>query len=295
MRYGIITPAHNEESFITGYMQSVIRQTIRPDVLVIVNDHSTDSTAAIARNIAQGHDWIRVIDHHSRPEHSTGSKVIRAFLHGLHYLDAGQADLPESWDLIAKIDADLILPDHYFQTVIDHFGANPDTGICGGVCAIMQGKKLSPEKLTDRYHVRGALKTWRRQCYKQIGGIGPFYGWDTLDELLADYHGWKTAVIPDLIVTHRSPTGSDTSPLKLHRMTGEMFYRIGYDTVIALAASLKRFRMTPFLLSSFCTFYGYIEALLRKPPRLVDDAQARHIRRLRYRRMKEKLVNRNRN
>ena len=291
LSYGIITPTHNEEPFIADFMQSVITQTHRPDTFVIVDDGSDDKTAAIARREAAVHDWIHVIERPGKARHQIGSKVVETFKYGLDQFS------DNSWDAVVKLDADLILPPDYFQKVIQRFADEPKTGICGGVCAdalqdhtVAETGRLAVEKMTDRYHVRGAIKTYRMACYRDIGGLPSIYGWDTLDELLAEYHGWKIRVLPDLVVIHRRPTGTKTPPLKLHKMTGEMFYRLGYGPVISLAASAKRYRMKPFMISALWSYLGYLHAALRKPEQYITPAQRIFIRKLRYRRMREKIA-----
>ena len=47
LRCVLITPARNEEAFIAKTIESMVNQTIRPIRWVIVNDGSTDRTAAI--------------------------------------------------------------------------------------------------------------------------------------------------------------------------------------------------------------------------------------------------------
>ena len=46
--------------------------------------------------------------------HLPGSKVIQAFQKGFETLD-------DNYDIIVKIDADLIFPHNYFETIINHF------------------------------------------------------------------------------------------------------------------------------------------------------------------------------
>ncbi len=291
LSYGIITPAHNEEPFLEDFMRSVISQTWRPDAFVIVDDGSDDSTAEIARRLAAAHDWIHVVERPGEPHHQIGSKVVETFRYGLDRFP------DNTWDAVVKLDADLILPPDYFQRVLQQLIDEPETGICGGVCAVpvqdpagRETEQREVEKLTDLYHVRGPIKTYRMACYRDIGGLPSIYGWDTLDELLAEYHGWKIRVLPDLVVTHRRPTGAKTPPLRLHKMTGEMFYRLGYGPVISLVASAKRFRMKPFVISTLWSYLGYLKAALKKPEQYVTPAQRIFIRKLRYRRMREKIA-----
>ena len=54
MRYVLITPAHNEERFITKTLDSMVAQTVLPERWVIVDDGSTDRTAEIVRSNRRG-------------------------------------------------------------------------------------------------------------------------------------------------------------------------------------------------------------------------------------------------
>ena len=47
-RYAVITPVRDEESHLARTAEALLAQTHRPSVWVIVDDGSTDATAAIA-------------------------------------------------------------------------------------------------------------------------------------------------------------------------------------------------------------------------------------------------------
>ncbi len=59
----------------------------------------------------------------------------------------------------------------------------------------------------DKDHVRGAFKAYSKACFKAIGGLKCAMGWDTVDELLAQYHGFKIHTDDTLKVKHLRPTG----------------------------------------------------------------------------------------
>lgn len=305
MKYGIITPAFNEAEFISDFIHSVIKQTIRPSALVIVDDGSSDDTAYIANKIAKGYDWITVLTRPVETRHEIGSKVVDAFQYGVDHTSH------VNWDIIVKLDADQVLPPEYFERVINTFRKDPEIGICGGVCAVpqtfpsMSGQTQNKpnhhllnnlneietvvEKQTDRFHVRGPIKSYRMACFRDIGGLRPIYGWDTLDELLAEYYGWKIWVLQDLKVVHRRATGTKTRAIHLHLITGEMFYRLGYGVLISFLASLKRYQMSPFGISAIISWFGYLRATVSRPDYYVDQSQRQFIRYLRYRRIGNKL------
>jgi cellulose synthase/poly-beta-1,6-N-acetylglucosamine synthase-like glycosyltransferase len=44
--------------------------------------------------------------------------------------------LDDTYDIIVKLDADLILPNNYFETIVKHFEENPTTGMAGGFAYI---------------------------------------------------------------------------------------------------------------------------------------------------------------
>ena len=75
MKYVLITPAHNEERFITKTLESMAAQTLLPERWIIVNDGSTDKTAAIAAKYAQRFPWIQLVDRSPRSDRHFGAKV----------------------------------------------------------------------------------------------------------------------------------------------------------------------------------------------------------------------------
>jgi biofilm PGA synthesis N-glycosyltransferase PgaC len=59
--YVIVSPGRNEAKFMRRTLDSVIAQTHRPALWVIVDDGSTDESPEILADYAARHDWIRVI------------------------------------------------------------------------------------------------------------------------------------------------------------------------------------------------------------------------------------------
>ncbi|KKN13622.1 hypothetical protein LCGC14_1004600, partial [marine sediment metagenome] len=103
MKYYVIIPAHNEEAFLADTLNSILRQTVQPEKVVVVNDNSTDGTEAIIDTFQALSPIFQKLNTESSSEHMPGSKVINAFTKGLALLD-------NQYDIIVKLDADLILP-----------------------------------------------------------------------------------------------------------------------------------------------------------------------------------------
>jgi len=282
MKYYIVIPAHNEEDFIALTLDSLLSQTLLPTKVVVVNDNSTDKTAEIVGSYAKENPFISLVNTTSEAIHLPGSKVIQAFYKGYETLD-------ENYDILVKLDADLILPDNYFQTIVNHFKSDDRIGMAGGFAYIEKNKEWILENLTDKDHIRGAFKAYRKECFLQIGKLKPAMGWDTVDELIAKFNHWKVVTDASLKVKHLKPTGANYNKTARYKQ-GEAFYTLGYGFLITAIASAKLsiMKRKPLLFIDY--IQGFLKAKSAQKPLLVTEEQARFIRKYRLTKMKEKLI-----
>lgn len=281
MNYYIVIPSHNEETLISLTLQSLVEQTVLPTKIVVVNDNSTDNTEAIVNSFVSKYPLISLVNKTSDAVHLPGSKVIQAFQKGLETLD-------ENYDFIVKADADLIFPNNYFETIIKHFKSDNRIGMAGGFCYIEKNGEWILENLTDKDHIRGALKAYRKETFKQIGGLKPEMGWDTVDELLCKFYNWKVVTDESLHVKHLKPTGANYNKTARYKQ-GEAFYSLGYGFWITAIASIKLAMMKKKPLLFIDYIKGFWKAKSSKKPLLVTDEQAKFIRNYRLKKMKEKI------
>jgi len=282
MNYYIVIPAYNEEKNIELTLNSILKQTILPKKIIVVNDNSTDKTLEIAERFSNKYDFIDIINTNSQQVHLPGSKVIKAFNMGLETLD-------ENYDFIVKLDADLILPKNYFERIQTIFTENPKVGIAGGIAIIEKNEKWILENLTDDDHVRGAFKSYRKHCFIEIGKLQSEMGWDTLDEFLARYYGWKIFVDKSLKIKHLKPTGQAYN-LSSRYKQGEVFYRLGYGFFLTFLASLKLAlkKRKPFLFFDYIK--GFFRAKFTKKTPLVTAKQTLFIRSYRWKKIRKKIL-----
>lgn len=281
MKYYIVIPSYNEEALIPLTLQSLISQTVLPSKIVVVNDNSTDKTAEVVLEFAKENPFITLVNKTSEAIHLPGSKVIQAFKKGFETLD-------ENYDIMVKLDADLIFPTNYFETVIKHFQSDSKIGMAGGFCYIEKNGDWVLENLTDKDHIRGALKAYRKETFLQIGGLRPAMGWDTVDELLCKFYNWKVVTDESLHVKHLKPTGANYSKTARYKQ-GEAFYTLGYGFFITAIASAKLAMMKKKPLLFLDYIQGFWKAKSAKKQMLVNEEQAKFIRKYRLQKMKEKL------
>lgn len=281
MRYYIIIPTYNEESFIRLTLDSLANQTVLPSKVIVVNDNSTDKTPEIVSAFANENPYVSLVNRNSEAIHLPGSKVIQAFHEGEKHID-------DNYDILVKIDADLIFPSNYFETIIKHFESDDRIGMAGGFCYIEKNGNWVLENLTDKDHIRGALKAYRKETFKQIGGLKPAMGWDTVDELLCKFYNWKVVTNETLHVKHLKPTGANYNKTARYKQ-GEAFYTLGYGFWITAIASAKLAMMKKKPLLFLDYIRGFWKAKKAKTPLLVTNEQAKFIQKYRLQKMKEKL------
>lgn len=281
MRYYTIIPAYNEEAFMAATLQSLAAQTILPAKAVVVNDNSTDRTAEIVQEFTDKYSWLSLVNKASDAIHLPGSKVIQAFNTGYETID-------EEYDIIVKLDADLILPPDYFESILEVFKNNPKAGMAGGFAYIEKNGEWILESLTDKDHIRGAFKAYRKELFLQMNRLRTAMGWDTADELLAKFYGWEVITLERLKVKHLKPTGANYDKTARYKQ-GAAFYTLGYGFVITAIASLKLAmkKGKPGLFIDYIN--GYFKAKKENKPMLVTKEQAKFIRQYRWKKIKQKL------
>jgi len=281
MKFYVVIPCYNEEKYISLTLQSLIEQTVLPTKIVVVNDSSTDSTSEIVLEYTKSNPFIFLINKNSNAIHLPGSKVIQAFQEGLSTLD-------DQYDFIVKADADLIFPTNYFETLINHFSIEDSIGMVGGFAYIEKNGQWILENLTDKDHIRGAFKAYRKETFQQIGGLKPAMGWDTVDELLCKYYGWKVVTDENLRVKHLKPTGANYDKTSRYKQ-GEAFYTLGYGLIITCIASMKLAlrKQKPLLFIDYIN--GFFKAKFSNKELLVTKDQAKFIRNYRIQKMVSKL------
>jgi len=280
-KFYIIIPAHNEEDSIASTLESLVNQTLLPKQVVVVDDNSTDDTLIIVQKFAETYKFISVVNNSSSEKHLPGAKIVNAFYKGYDSLD-------ENYDVICKFDADLIFPNNYLEQLAIHFKANKNLGMAAGFCYIKKDNDWVLENLTNKDHIRGALKAYRKSCFEDIGKLKQSIGWDTIDELLAKYNNWTLLTDETLKVKHLKPTGlSYDKGSKLSQ--GEAFYKMRYGIMITSITALKM----AFKKRSFIVFTNYIKGYFKAKNSnlayLVSKEEGKFIRKLRWNGIFEKL------
>ncbi len=277
-RYLVITPVRNEEAYLKFTIDSMLAQTIRPAEWVIVDDGSTDKTGQIIDEYAQQFPWIRAVHREDRGFRKAGGGVVDAFNDGY------RAATCRDWEFIVKLDGDLTLQPEYFEKCLLNFRTDSRLGVGGGViCNIIDGVK-EIEKCPI-FHVRGATKIYRRECWDAIGGFWPAAGWDTMDEVKASMLGWTSRSFPNLHILHHRLTGSAEGIWKGLVKNGRANYICGYHPLFMLVKCLVHLIRKPYIVGSLGLFHGFISGYLQRIPQVDDPTTIGYLRREQIKRL----------
>lgn len=110
MNVSVVIPVYNEEKYIAQCLESLMRQKVQADEIIIVNNNCTDNTIAITKQYP-----VRIEN-----EHNQGM----IFARNCGFNNA-------KYEIIARTDADSILPDNWVEEIKIQFSKPEVSAITG--------------------------------------------------------------------------------------------------------------------------------------------------------------------
>jgi biofilm PGA synthesis N-glycosyltransferase PgaC len=273
--YVLVTPARNEKDFIELTIKSVVAQTVRPLLWVIVSDRSVDGTDDIVSNYAKRYPFIQFVRNDKPSERNTAAKV-QAINLGIKVL--AQAE----YAYFGNLDADISFGENYFETLLKHFENDNKLGVIGGRIFQIDERGRALETNASTESVAGAIQFFRRECFEQIGGYQPIAGGmeDGIAEITARYHGWKTRSFKGLPVLHHRELGTvGRSVYGTRFKNGFTEYVVGFSFTYHAIRALSRVFERPYLIGTVLVFSGYMWGLLSRRPKVIPYEIVRFLRR----------------
>ena len=272
-KYVIITPAHNEESFIEETAKSMVSQSEPPLIWVVVNDGSVDGTGEIINRYAERFTFIKVVNQARDPERNFARKV--------HAFNTGLKEIQHlDFDFIGNIDADMSFGPDYFENVLREFDNDLGLGISGGIVYT---------KFTSRFvtfdhtpdSVGGKVQLFRRKCFEDIEGYRAlrYGGIDATAEIMARMKGWHVRKsLTNRAYEHR-PTGfAYGRPVVAKFCEGRRFYSLGYDPLFFFLRCIYRLREHPFMVGSAAALLRYFYGMIRRDPIVLPSEVVAYLR-----------------
>jgi len=254
---GVSLICRNEEKFVEDCIRSIFSQSISPELLVVIDDGSTDNTPMIVEKLAK-----------EFPIHYEMINAPRIFK-GCNIAVAIDASLRRMMklrevDWIVRMDCDARLPNPLtFELMIENMRKTPKLGVTGAFF----GKKMVR-------HVCDAVRLYRRECLEEImntniinpGRYPLMYGHDSFAIFRANWLGWDC-----------KPTDVEYIDLRPYKrnlwqwyQTGWFRYHNGFGLVHSVGTAFRYIRASPIILGSLVCFLSWAVCHLRRG-KIVED------------------------
>jgi poly-beta-1,6-N-acetyl-D-glucosamine synthase len=273
----LISPVRDEGAHIEQVARSLARQTVAPDLWLAIDDGSSDGTLETLLRLEEEIPFLRVLRSAGSKGPETADRLAEA-AEAVAFNEALGTCAWREFGYVGKLDGDIELPADYFERLLGEFSANPRLGLAGGRLVERHAGALREIRIPD-YHVHGALKLYRRDCFEAIGGIREELGWDTIDETYARMRGFETRSFSAIVALHHRHMASADGRLRGRARHGRCAYVVRYSLPWVLLRSLKVALERPVGLSGLAFVYGYARAAVTRGPRVEDPAFKRFVRR----------------
>ncbi len=274
MQYVLLTPIKNEEQYLPSLAEMLLRQAVRPALWLLINDASTDGSQAIMDELAAAHDWVFSITLPYEPG-GLGLHYAGVVHQGFTALQAEAAQRGIGFDLLGKVDADVIFDADCFASLLTEFASDERLGIASPSLTNAdvgeEGKVQAVKKevvLSD--HPTDGIRLFRRACFEEMGGSPVTRAPETVAEAKATLSGWKLRRFADIPAYHRRKAHSATSLWARWEMAGSEQYYLGYHPVLVLGHACYEFlfRSPKYLFLAHLS--GYAKAVFRREERIAD-------------------------
>jgi glycosyltransferase involved in cell wall biosynthesis len=279
LEYILITPARNEEKLIGMTIKSVVAQTVRPKLWVIVSDGSTDRTDEIVKSYQSKYLWIELV---RMPEH-----IDRNFAAKVRCFNAAYEKIRTiDYHIIGNLDADISFEADYFEFLLEKFAKFPDLGVAG--TPFVEDGGHYDYRFTNIEHVSGGCQLFRRECFEDIGGYVPIKsgGIDWVAVTTARMQGWGTRTFPEKSYIHHRKMGTASNNTFIARFRqGRQDYFKGGHPLWQFFRSCYQMRYRPYIIGGLLLWIGYTWSSLNRDgkapsPKLIQFHRSEQLRRL---------------
>lgn len=243
------------------------RQTVKPELWIIVDDGSIDNTPHVIDNLKAKYSYIQSIRLPQRPRDITFhySYVCKqGFDYALEYCRKNNVE----FEYIGLLDADTVLEENYFGKLLVEFKEDNSLGIASGGVYYDTGGKLSREK-TDKNLPRGTGRFWRKECFLETGGYPVEPSPDSISNVKAILRGWKLMQYANIIQIQKRKTSAANGLWNGYVKNGWMAYYLDKNPLMALINGLYLSVRFPFYTGP-AYFWGYASSAIRKEKKIKD-------------------------
>ena len=256
--YILITPAKNEEKNLSGVADSVVEQTLKPKLWVIIDDGSVDNTSVIIETLINDYEWIKTV---KLPPHPRDITFHYAYVckKGFEYALQYARETSISYGYIGLLDADTILETAYFEKILQKFDQDKVLGIASGGIYLQNNGNLQWEK-SSVHLPAGSGRIWAKACFLDTGGYALEPSPDSISNVKAILRGWRIQLFENIVAIQQRATSSANGLWKGYKINGQTAYYLNKHpllvllNVLFLSTQRPYFTGVPYLIGYFISF-----------------------------------------
>lgn len=260
-------PVKDEEKILCDVIESIINQTVKPVLWLIVDDGSTDNSPKIIQDFVSKYDWIKTIQLPSHPRDIIFhvSYVYKCgFDHILKYCNDNKIE----YNFIASIDADTILETEYFEKILHKFETNEKLGIAsGGLYHEIDGNLTLSTKVEN--FPSGTGRVWSKKCFFDTGGFSLEPSADSISNIKATLRGWDTKRFNEIQMVEKRLTSSAEGLWNGYKCNGYMSYYLNKNPILILLGVFQYTLRRPYYIG-IAFLWGYIVSFIKREERTKD-------------------------
>ncbi len=254
----VLICARNEEKYIANTLKSVFNQTHVPQLVIVVDDGSRDSTPQILKQFQEKKSQLVVLRRKDRGFSAMGTPlIVTPYNTALKFLD------DKKYDFLLIIGADTLLPSTYIEDLLQEMNRNPRLGILSGHA---EGEYFSPE------FPRGSGRLIRSAIVKRMRRFPLIHSWENYIVMLARAMGYSVKCHEKFVFRLQRPTGKDTGR---HLAWGRGMRELGYHPLYVFGRAVKGFATGQWELATKL-IVGYLTATYPKEVTVVRKYNSRY-------------------
>ena len=155
----VIVPVYNGERFLAAAVESIQRQSPAPDEIIVVDDGSTDATAAVASRLAGNVRWVHQRNGGPPAARNAGLEVARG-------------------EIIGMLDADDLWPDERLGSLLTLLDHDRSIDIVLGRMQLIRGEEPPRRQqfvtlAEPFYGLSLGAALFRRSVFERVGAFDP--------------------------------------------------------------------------------------------------------------------------
>ena len=274
MSYILITPIQNESENLPKLKDTIINQTIKPLIWVIVDSGSTDNSYQLAKELFKDYEWVHIIKQKRFFEKGYGYKnFAEAINEGYSYAKNLCIKKQIYYSFIGKTDATPILNKDYFEILLEEMKEDNRLAItCGFQKLHYKNQKIY---ITPLYKIPltgfNDIRLYRKEFFEEIGGYPLAPSPDGILLIKAKNKGWKVKVVRDAYFVKPRLGGSKIGIWEGCKLMGKGMYILGYHPLLMLLNVLYNSIRFPPHYQLLPMIWGYFLGTIQHEKKIEDN------------------------